>query len=412
MPPEACYLDSVSVSNTRVGDAGSAAHGRIGGYAFVGVRQMSSLVDHPAAGPDRDSSVAALVEQLYRSHAGLVRSVCRSILRDRVEAEDAAQQTFLSAQRALMNGSVPEDAAAWLAAIARNESLTRIRARMREPLAVDIEEHAVAPDVHVTATRRYEASELRGALAQLPPEQREAILLREVRGFSSLEVAAALSVTTHAAESLVFRARRRLRTQLQGALAGLSPGLFVQPLRKLAASATSGGLAAPAAAKVAAVGVGAMLVTGGALVGPRALGLGHALQPLRSAAGASARSAAPETSPHLSANLAPHDLQNLAGLDSDRTGHPTHSDSVRRGVSVGLSSSDSSGTSAGDQGSAATQDAGSNGDAQQDSSGSADASQASTGDAGSTDSGSGNSQGGSSGDSQSGTTPGDSGQGD
>src|SRR5215471_412706 len=154
---------------------------------------MSSVADHPVSGSDRDPAVAAVVEQLYRSHAGLVRSVCRSILRDQVEAEDAVQQTFLSAQRALMNGSLPRDAAAWLATIARNESLARVRARMREPLVVEIEEHVAAPDVHATASQRYEASELRGALAQLPPEQREAILLREVRGFSSREVAAALS---------------------------------------------------------------------------------------------------------------------------------------------------------------------------------------------------------------------------
>jgi RNA polymerase sigma-70 factor (ECF subfamily) len=231
---------------------------------------MSSLADQPTSGPGRDSSVAALVEQFYRSHAGLVRSVCCSILRDWVEAEDAVQQTFLSAQRALINGSSPQDAAAWLATIARHESLARVRARMREPLPllVELEQYGAAPDVHATATQRYEVSELRGALAQLPGLQREAILLREVRGFSSPEVAAALSVTPHAAESLVFRARRSLRTHLQGAFAGLSPGLWVQPLRELATRAASGGLAAPAAAKVAAISVGTALMAGGAIVGP------------------------------------------------------------------------------------------------------------------------------------------------
>jgi RNA polymerase sigma-70 factor (ECF subfamily) len=402
------------VLRIKVRDAETAARGRIGSYAFVGVRQMSSLADHPASGPDRDPSVAAHVEQLYRSHAALVHSVCRSILRDRVEAEDAAQQTFLSAQRALMNGSWPQDAAAWLATIARNESLARVQGRMREPLAVELDQqHGAAPDVHATVSQRYEASELRDALGQLPGPQREAILLREVRGLSSPEVAAALSVTTHAAESLVFRARRRLRTQLQGAFAGLSPGLFVQPLRKLAASATTGGLAAPAAAKLAAVGVGAMLVTGGALVGPRGLGLGHGLQPFRSAADAPTHSAHPKGSLHFSPNLTPQSLHNRAVLDSDRARPANDSDSIRR-AAVGQSSSDISGTSvAGDQGSAANQDAGSNGNAQQESSGSANAPQGSSSDAGSTDSGSGNSQGGgNSGDSQSGTTPGDSGQGD
>jgi hypothetical protein len=63
--------------------------------------------------------------------------------------------------------------------------------------------------------------------------------------------------------------------RLQEALAALSPGAWAQPLRELAARLASGGLAAPAAAKVAAVGLGTAVVTGGALVGPRVLSFGH-----------------------------------------------------------------------------------------------------------------------------------------
>jgi len=250
---------------------------------------MRSPADPPTPNR-RDSTVASRVEQLYRSHVGLVRSVCRSLLRDRIEAEDAVQQTFLSAQKALLNGSTPRDAAAWLAMIARNESLARMRARMREPLPVEIDGHGAAPDVHVAALQRHEASELIGAFSQLPIRQREAILLKEMRGFSSQEVAAELSLTAAAAESLLFRARRRLRVALQGAVAGLSPGLWVQPLRELAARITTSDVAAPAA-KVAIVGAGTVLATGGALVGPRVLGLGHTPQPVRVASGSPSRRA-------------------------------------------------------------------------------------------------------------------------
>ena len=237
---------------------------------------MSTPADQPAPGPARDPSVAARVEDLYESHESLVRSICRSLLRDRVEAEDAVQQTFLSAQRALLNGSSPLDDAAWLATIARNESLARVRARMREPLPSEIEGHAAVPDAYAATVRRHDAGELRAALAQLPRQQREAILLRELRGLSYQEVATALSVTTSAVESLLFRARRSLQTRLQEALASVSLAEWLQPLRELAARLGGGGLAAPAAAKVAAVGVGTAVVTGGALVGPTVLGLGHA----------------------------------------------------------------------------------------------------------------------------------------
>jgi RNA polymerase sigma-70 factor (ECF subfamily) len=244
---------------------------------------MSSFPDQSStgAGPER---VAARVEQLYASHSALVRSVCRSVLRDGVEAEDAVQRTFLSAQRALVNGSSPRDPAAWLATIARHESLARVRARMREPLPIETAGDAAGPDAHAAAVRREEVGELRDALAELPVQQREALLLREVRGFSYEEVASSLSVTTSTVESLLFRARRTLQARLRDSLAAFSPLGLVREL----AGRLGGGYVAPAAAKALAVGAGAAIVTGGAIVGPRVIGLGHApaIPPTAAARGA------------------------------------------------------------------------------------------------------------------------------
>ena len=50
----------------------------------------------------------------------MVYGVCRLILRDPTDAEDAAQQTFLSAYRGLLAGQEPREASAWLGTIARN----------------------------------------------------------------------------------------------------------------------------------------------------------------------------------------------------------------------------------------------------------------------------------------------------
>jgi RNA polymerase sigma-70 factor (ECF subfamily) len=214
--------------------------------------------------------IARRVEEMYADHGRLVRSICRSLLRDRHEAEDAAQQTFLSAQRALENGSSPREPAAWLAAIARNECLARVRERMREPLAVEAEPTDVGADAHSAAVSRFEMATLGEALDDLPRAQREAILLREYRGLSYAEVGGVLSVTTTAVESLLFRARRTLQGRLTEVLSALSPlGLLGRLL------GGGGGAAAPAVAKVAVIGVGAAIVAGGAAVGPRALGLGH-----------------------------------------------------------------------------------------------------------------------------------------
>jgi RNA polymerase sigma-70 factor (ECF subfamily) len=180
------------------------------------------------------------------------------------------QQTFLAAQRALANGSVPREPAAWLATIARNECLARVRERMREPLPFEAEPTEFGADTHSAAVSRYEVASLREALADLPRAQREAILLRELRGLSYDEVARALSVTTAAVESLIFRARRTLQVRLSEALSALSPVALLARLFRGGAEA-----AGPAVAKVAAIGVGATILAGGAAVGPSGLGLGH-----------------------------------------------------------------------------------------------------------------------------------------
>ncbi|MER3408847.1 MAG: hypothetical protein C4306_01805, partial [Thermoleophilia bacterium] len=73
--------------------------------------------------------------ELYDRHGRTILGLCRLLLRDPAEAEDAAQQTFLSALASLRSGTVPRHPAAWLATIARNECWERIQRRMRQPLA-------------------------------------------------------------------------------------------------------------------------------------------------------------------------------------------------------------------------------------------------------------------------------------
>lgn len=183
-------------------------------------------------------------------------------MRDATEAEDAAQQVFLSAHRSLLNGAKPREPAAWLATIARNECWARIRGRMREPLSSDAAETVAGnADPVAEAIRRADLAALWRAVRALPKQQREALLLREFGGLRYDELAVALSVTEPAVESLLFRARTRLRAQLESAAAALAP---------LARLLASGG--APAvAAKAVVIGLGAAAVTGTAVVAPTML---------------------------------------------------------------------------------------------------------------------------------------------
>jgi DNA-directed RNA polymerase specialized sigma24 family protein len=102
------------------------------------------------------------LSELFEEHGRMVFGLCRLLLRDADEAEDAAQQVFLSAHRSMLGGTEPREPAAWLATIARNECHTRIRGRMATPLALVVDDRdALAPGVEQVAGERAPSSRAR-----------------------------------------------------------------------------------------------------------------------------------------------------------------------------------------------------------------------------------------------------------
>jgi len=240
----------------------------------------------------------------------MVLGLCRLLLRDHHEAEDAAQQTFVSAYRSLLRGTEPRDPAPWLAAIARNECRARIRKRMRAPLTLDreVEETlADSSDLAELADRRTEFAAVTAAIAELPSRQREAVALRDFLGLSYEEVATTLSVSVPVVESLLFRARRRLRDSVRAA-PRYAASIVVVPfalraavakeipdfdgggsgigIAGAAAAAASGAIAKLVSLPFATKAVTAVTVVAAATVGPqiggmmgKAPGSGHANRP-------------------------------------------------------------------------------------------------------------------------------------
>src|SRR5579871_5941031 len=127
-----------------------------------------------AAGP-ADTAARLFTEygpQLYR--------FCLGRMRSREEAEDAVQSTFLRVYRALDRGEVPQYEAAWLYKIAHNVCLSRRevmgrRSRLETPQDLDEIEWALA----APESQHDELSGLADALAAMPPNLRQAVLLRE-----------------------------------------------------------------------------------------------------------------------------------------------------------------------------------------------------------------------------------------
>jgi RNA polymerase sigma factor (sigma-70 family) len=212
---------------------------------------------------------ATATRRLFDEYGAMVLAVCRARLRDRHEAEDAAQQTFLAAHRSLLCGREPRYPAAWLATIARNEC--GMRARRRPPAPVPPDAVPAAPiDPEDVLAARAELEALTAAVASLPPRQREALLLHELRGLSYAETAAVLGVTPRVVDALVYRARRRVAAveRIGRAVIAL-PGVLREALGRdcaetagaVAAGGTAGvGLtklaATPLAAKVAVATLG------------------------------------------------------------------------------------------------------------------------------------------------------------
>ena len=233
--------------------------------ASAPVAASTAAADRPDPG-----AVGARLSTLFSTHGRTVLGLCRVLLRDPHEAEDAVQQTFLSAYRSMLNGADPRHPAAWLATIARNECRGRTEQRMREPLPEPVEEAASPlPDPVAAAAASMDLAALWRAIGELPRRQRQAILLREFSGLSYGELAGALAVSEPAVESLLFRARRDLRLRLRpsySSAAGIAPLAAIRE----ALARVVGGMPDPAAtgalAKIAAAPLLAKLAAGAAAV--------------------------------------------------------------------------------------------------------------------------------------------------
>jgi RNA polymerase sigma-70 factor (ECF subfamily) len=147
---------------------------------------------------------------LYLRFADNVYGYVCSIVRDEHEAEDVTQQIFAKLLTALDRYEprrVPFSA--WILRVAHNASIDHLRTR--RPVPVE-EVHAVDRPEDVTGRERF--ADLRLALDQLPPEQRDVLVLRFLVGLTPGEIAERMGRTEDAVHGLQHRGRRRLRTEM------------------------------------------------------------------------------------------------------------------------------------------------------------------------------------------------------
>lgn len=148
-------------------------------------------------------------EEVARQRAPQVLRTAYRILGNWADAEDVAQEVLV---RLFRNGlRFPSDAAlgAWIYRVTVNLCLDRVRvARPAGPL-FDLRSPAISAEA--VAIQEQEKQRLMDALAQLPAEERAAVVLREIEGLSTAEVAAILGSSEGTIRSQVSKAITRLR---------------------------------------------------------------------------------------------------------------------------------------------------------------------------------------------------------
>jgi RNA polymerase sigma-70 factor, ECF subfamily len=154
---------------------------------------------------------------LYDALAGRLRGYLLSLCRDSSLADDLLQETFMQVHRSRRTYDPGRPVTPWIFAIARhvylmNRRSTGRRLRFEERVAADVKSSDVArDDVRALA----DADEVRRALRDIPADQREALLMHHVVGWSFAEIAERLGIRINAAKTRAFRGMRKMREQLK-----------------------------------------------------------------------------------------------------------------------------------------------------------------------------------------------------
>ena len=173
----------------------------------------ATLVDRARRG-DQDAFAALMARYERQIYAVTVR-----MLGDADDAADIAQETFVRAFRALGTTSADLRVAAWLHRIAANACLDVLRRRQRlrwQPWDGAKHDHLLvsnpADDPERAAVAAEARAAVRRALARVSPRHRRALTLRAFEGLTCDEIGAAMGLSRAAVKSMLYRARRELRT--------------------------------------------------------------------------------------------------------------------------------------------------------------------------------------------------------
>jgi RNA polymerase sigma factor (sigma-70 family) len=205
---------------------------------MVHLRDGAALTDEQLLADYRSRRDEAALAALVRRHASMVWGVCRRVLSDHHDAEDAFQATFLVLVRRAASITSPELLANWLYGVAHRTALkaraTTARRRAREKQVMDMPEPAT--------TERELWADLQPLLDQelsrLPDKYRAAIVFCDLEGMTRKEAARRLGVPDGTLAARLARGRALLAKRLARQGVGVSGGLLAAVVVQNAALAT------------------------------------------------------------------------------------------------------------------------------------------------------------------------------
>lgn len=159
-------------------------------------------------------------EKLVTAYEKNVYNIALRMVGDPEDAADMTQETFIKAYRALSGFRGDSKFSSWLYRIASNVCLDFLRSRSRHPQVslstVDEDDRATfeLPDMRQNPEeqlmKKLSMEAVRRGLEQLPEQQRQILVLRELGGLSYAELAQTLGLEEGTVKSRIFRARKRL----------------------------------------------------------------------------------------------------------------------------------------------------------------------------------------------------------
>jgi RNA polymerase sigma-70 factor (ECF subfamily) len=204
-------------------------------------RARMSAVTGPGSGPDYakadDRELASLAaegrepafRELLARYERPVFSLIYRMVRDRAQAEDLAQETFVRAFQAIDRYDPSYRFANWIFKIANNHTIDHLRRKKLDTVSIDGSPHATSPEerertslslasTEETPADYVEHKELGGqierAIGRLRPEYRAVILLRHVEGHAYEEIADIMGIPLGTVKTYLHRARAELKESL------------------------------------------------------------------------------------------------------------------------------------------------------------------------------------------------------